>query len=341
MFYDHIDYKSLEDYCYSSGSEILLINTVLNEYLDFYKRDLIEKNTEEIEKAFDKLRRFESFKKIKKPNLISKTKLQIDFIKNKLTQNRLKTKLDFFLNENDLLKFLIENKLENKKDNTRDYLIWLNTLAAASYYNDDKIILISDDKIFTENSHFKKIKDKYAIKNLEIYKNISSFLGIYGFQNDKLTNYFLLQYIPIKVIKRELIKDKDSIPSHISRFYYFTRRKFKLETFEIQDVKVEEFYSHKDVENNQVKIIAHVQVKVNMIYAPEKNIEKLFEYLDIIKLTPHSYLETFDKEGRPIYNEYIKFHFLLTFSEEMNKITKVEFLDFFPDEYKYNNKSFS
>jgi hypothetical protein len=104
---------------------------------------------------------------------------------------------------------------------------------------------------------------------------------------------------------------------------------------------VEEFYSHKDVENNQVKIIAHVQVKVNMIYAPERNIEKLFEYLDIIKLTPHSYLETFDKEGRPIYNEYIKFHFLLTFSEEMNKITKVEFLDFFPDEYKYNNKSFS
>jgi hypothetical protein len=335
IFYDHIDYKNLDSYCYSSGSEILITNTVLKEYLDFYKRDMIEKNTTEIENAFDKLKRLQSFKKIRKPNFTSQTKHQIDFIKKKLTQHRLRPKLDFLLTENDLLKFLIDNKLENKKDNTRDYLIWLNTLAAAKLYPDYKIILISEDKIFTDNNYLKGIRDKHSVKNLEIYKNISNFLSIYGFQSDKITNEILLKHIPIEVVKKELLKDKDSIPSHISNFYYTTRKKFKLEHFEIQDIKVDEFYSHKDVESNQVKIIAHVQVKVNMIFAPEKNVDELIKYLETVKFNPSYKLETFDKEARPIYNEYMRFHFLLTFSEETNKITKVEFIDFFPDDYKF------
>jgi len=118
-FYEQIDYKSLEDYCYSSGSEIIITKTVLSEYLDFYKKEIIEKNTLEIEKSFDKLKRLDRFQKIKKPDFSKMVKQQLDFVKNKLTQHKLQPQLDFLLNENDLIKFLIDNKQENKKDNTR------------------------------------------------------------------------------------------------------------------------------------------------------------------------------------------------------------------------------
>ena len=38
-FYDHIDYKSLKDYSYASGSELVAPLTVLNGYLDFYQHE--------------------------------------------------------------------------------------------------------------------------------------------------------------------------------------------------------------------------------------------------------------------------------------------------------------
>lgn len=335
MFYEHIDYKSLENYCYSSGSEIIITKTVLNEYLDFYQKEIIERNTIEIERAFEKLKKLENFKRLRKPNFAKQAKQQLDFIKHKLTHHRLQPKLDFFLNEGDLLKFIIDNKQENRKDNTRDYLIWLNALAAAKQYSDDRIILISDDKIFVDNSHLQKIKDKNGVKQFEIYKNISNFLSVYGFQSEFLTKDFILEHIPIDVIKKELLKDKNSIPSYISTFYYSTRKNFKLDKFEIQEVKVEEFYSHKDIETNHVKIIAHVLVKVYMVFAPEKNIEALKKHLETAKLYEPYKLNTFDAEGRPYFNEYILFHFLLTFAEQTKKVSKVEFLDFFPDDYEF------
>lgn len=337
MFYDHIDYKSLDDYCYSSGSEIIFTKTVLSEYLDFYKKEIIEKNTQEIAKSFYKLKKLELFKNIRKPDFAKQTKQQLEFIKKTLIQYRLQPKLDFLLNEGDLIKFLVENKQENKKDNTRDYLIWLNALSAAKIYANYRIVLISEDKIFTENVHFIKLKEKHSVKHFEVYKSIPAFLAVYGFKSEKLTKELILQKIPIDVIKKELLKDKDSIPSDISNFYYSTSKKFKLEKFEIQDVKVDEFYSHKDIENSEVKVIAHVLVKVNMVFSPERNKEALLKHLETAKIADPYKMETFDKEGRPIFNDYILFHFLLSFSEENNQITHVEFLDFFLDDYKYRN----
>jgi hypothetical protein len=340
-FYEHIDYKSLEDYCYSSGAEVIITQTVLNEYLDFYKREIIKRNTLEIERAYDKLKKLDAYKRIRKPNFIIQTKRQLDFIRKKLTQDRPVAKLDFLLNENDLLKFLIENKQENKKDNTRDYLIWLNTLSAAMRYVDYRVILISDDRIFVENPHFIKLKQKYSIKHLEIYKSVPAFLAIYGFKSESLTKESILKMIPVDIIKKELLSDKDSIPSHISNFYYSARKKFKLEIFEIQEVKIDEFYSHRDLENNNVEVIAHVMVKVNMVFSAEKNREALQKHLETAKINDPYKMETFDKEGRPIYNEYILFTFRLTFSDKTNQINHVEFIDFFPDEYKYRNKGSS
>src|ERR1039457_306087 len=122
-FYDHIDYNGLEDYCYSSGAEILVTNTVFQEYLDYYTKEIIDRNITDIERAYEKLKKLNGFTKIKTPNLTKQRKEELLFIKNKLSKYKLKPRLDHFLNEQQLLEFLIENKQENKKDNTRDYLI--------------------------------------------------------------------------------------------------------------------------------------------------------------------------------------------------------------------------
>jgi hypothetical protein len=334
-FYNHIDYKGLDDYCYSSGSDIILTNTVLREYLDFYRRDVIDKNIQEIERTYERLQKLEKFEKIRKPNFTKQANEQLKFIENKLTQYRLKPKLDLLLNESDLLEFLIVNKQESKKDNTRDYLIWLNALSAAKVYPDSTIVLISEDKIFSENPHFLKIREKHAIKHFETYNSIPAFLSIYGFKSEKLTKDLILEKIPVGIIQRELLKHKNAIPGYISNFYSTVQKKFKLEKFEIQDVKVDEFYSHKDINTGNVKVIAHVLVKVNMIFSPERNKGALQKHLETAKVNDPYLMETFDEKGRPIFNEYILFHFLLNFSEETNQISQVKFLDFFPDNYQY------
>ncbi len=336
LFYNHIDYISLEGYCYSSASEILLSQTVVTEFIDFYKREIIDKNILEIEKSYDRLGKLEYFKKIRKPDLNKRAKQQLDFVKIKLTRNKRKPKLDLLLNENDLLEFLISNKQENKKDNTRDYLIWLNGLAAAKKYPGWRVILISEDKIFVENLHFNKIKEKLSVKHFEVYKSIPSFLSIYGFKSPLLTKDLILQKIPVSTIRKELLRDKDSIPSYISDFYYDARRKFPLEKFEIQEILVDEFYSHKS-SPNKVEVIAHVLVKVNMIFAPETKILALKKYLEKIEATIDRKTNSFDGEGRPIYNEYILFTFRLNFSEVDGVITNVKFIDFFLDDYIRKN----
>ena len=132
----------------------------LLEYLDYYEREIIQKNLNEVEQAYSKLLKLEKFGKAKKPNLKKYAEDQIEFIKNKLTENRLKPLLTPFLLENELLNFLIENKQDIKKDNTRDFIIWTNTLEIGEKYSDEQVVLISNDKIFKENKFFEKIRMK-------------------------------------------------------------------------------------------------------------------------------------------------------------------------------------
>lgn len=334
-FFDKIDFISLQDYCYSSASEIIIPNAVLLEYLDYYKREIIEKNLNEIEQAYSKLQRLNKFSRVKKPNLKKYANEQLNFIEEKLTENRLRPFLTPSLSENELLEFLIENKQDVKKDNTRDFIIWTNTLEISEKYSDEQVALISNDKIFRENEFFEKNKTKRKIKNLKIFDSIASFLSVYGFKSENLNKELIIESIPISIIKKELRKDKNSIPSHISHFYYHTRRNFKLEKFEIQDLEIEEFYAHKENETGKVKVIVHVNVKVLMVYEPEKDLEHLREYLNNVDTKQDFYPNTFDKDGRPIFDDWILFHFGLEFNETELKIDKTEFFDFFPEDANF------
>lgn len=334
-FFNKIDYISLQEYCYSSASEIIIPNAVLLEYLDYYKREIIQKNLNEIEQSYSKLLKLEKFGKASKPNLNNYAKEQLEFIENKLTENRLRPFLNPFLSENELLEFLIENKQEIKKDNTRDFIIWSNTMEIGEKYSDEQVALISNDKIFKENKFFEKIRAKRKIENLKIFDSIASFLSVYGFKSENLNKELITKSIPISTIKKELKKDKNSIPSHISKYYYHSRKNFKLEKFEIPQLEIEEYYAHKETKTGIIKVIVHVNVKVKMVFEPEKNLEKLSEYLNNEDNKKDFYPNSFDKDGRPIFDDWILFHFGLEFNEAEQKIEKTEFYDFFPEDANF------
>ncbi|WKB80527.1 PIN domain-containing protein [Cellulophaga lytica] len=336
-FFEKIDYISLQDYCYSSASEIIIPNTVIAEYLNYYEKEIIQKSLYEIDQGYSKLLKLNKFKTIDKPDLKEIGKKQLVFIENKLTENRIKPFLNPNISENELVKFLIENKQEIKKDNTRDFIIWTNTLEIAEKYKTEHVVLISNDKIFKKNESFERIRREKKIKNLSIFDSIANFLSVYGFKSENLTKQLIIKSIPISTIQKELKKDKNSIPSHISQFYYHIKRNFKLEKFEIQNMEIEEFYSHKDTKTNEIKVIVHVNVKVLMIFEPEKDLEKLNEYLNSLGTETRKdfYPNSFDKDGRPIFDDWILFHFGLVFNESQTKIEQIEFYDFFPDEANF------
>lgn len=329
-FDKNVDYIGLEDYCYSSGSEIIVPKTIREEYLDFYSNN-INKHVEQIEISFEKLRKLKSFSNIETPNFSKLIKNENLLVLDKLQKNKLSPRLDMFITEENLLEFLIKNKQDTKRDNTRDCLIWLNALAASERFRNDQVIIISEDKIFEENSYFEKLRKKLNVKPIKVFKSISSFLSVYGFSSQGLTKEFILGHISEAKIKKELLRDKDSIPSYISELYYSQKKKYKIEEFNIQEIRVKEFYSHKEVETGLVKIIAQVEVQVKMVFEAEKNTQLVIDHLNSCKTRPTYRPETFDDKFRPVFNNWILFHFQLIFSEDDNKILDSKFLDFFPD----------
>ena len=178
-FYEHGFYKKLRSYMYSTEAKFLLTRTVYEEYMDFYKSDVLEKPVDEIEKQLQKLAKLEHFAQINFPTFSQNINSQIEFITRKLKENAVLLNEDGLITEKDLVEFLIFNRKASRKDNTKDYIIWLNVLAAAKKYNDKWIILISADKIFEENTHFRLLRARADINNLHILPSILSFLEAY------------------------------------------------------------------------------------------------------------------------------------------------------------------
>ncbi len=337
-FYENIDFLALEEYCYSSASEIVIPKTVRFEYLNFYRNEVLLKRTTEINRASEKLKRLEKLKNIQIPKFTNYIEEQIDFINQKLIENRLNPPLSNFISKEEITLFLLNNKQETKKDNTRDFIIWKDAIEIAYMYEDEQIAFISNDKIFTENMFLQNIYEKANLSNLKTYKSIASFLSKYGFQSDKLTKNFILKNIPQKKIEEILLKYKNDIPSYISSFYYESTKDFKLEKLKVNKIYVEEFYSHRDIESHNIKIIVHLAVSVLMIFEPEKKIEELNEYLGKReKKEEDSFPNTFDKQARPYFNDFILFYFGLEYDDTSSEISSMDFLDFFPNDSRFRH----
>lgn len=331
-FDSHIDFVNLKRYFYGSGSEIRLSEVVLNELLDYYTNDIIDSNLKGIQKSINKLKSISHdeindyvFSEDKRNELIKS-------IRQRILNGTLYAKNDF-VSEKELIDFLIFNKQTSKKDNTRDFLIFLSAIKIALEYPEDQMVIISNDNIFSTNNYFKKLLTEYEIKNIKTVSSIASFLAEYSQKLDFVSPETLVSLISKSEIKAQIENDIDSIPSHISKFYYSTRRNFNVELFEVENIKVTEFYSYKDLDTDELRILFHVIPKVNIIFEPEKDINALRNYLLEISNKPKYNLETFDEELRPIYNTELMFIYTVAVNKETKEFKDIEFIDFFPDHY--------
>lgn len=331
-FDSHIDFVNLKRYCYGSGSEIRLSNVVLDELIDFYTNEIIDPSIKLIQKSTSRLNLF-SVKKINNNSFSDSYKAEIiKNIKSKIQDGILFAKNDHIL-ERDLIDFLIANKQNGKKDNTRDFLIFLAAVKISSEYPEDQIVIISSDNIFTNNDYFKTYLKTHQIENIKTYLSIASFLSEYSQIVDFVTPKLLAELITKEEIKYQINQDIDAIPSHISYFYYSIQRKFSVEKFDVRNLKVSNYYSFKELDSGELKILFHVITKVNIVFEPEKDIDALNNYLSEISNKPKYNLETFDSEYRPIYNTEIMFIYTVSVNDKTETFENLEFIDFFPDYY--------
>lgn len=330
-FFDNIDYKNLISYCYASGSEIRLSEVVFNEFMNYYQREHIEKPVTELEKSILRLNSFESFKELSvaiSDEEIEKTKKHVE---------------DILLRDNHLLRnqyvpvaaisdFLVQNKQETKKDNTRDFLIWLTAISESIRYPDDQVVIISQDKIYKENSYFVNLSKQSQTENkIKVFQSISEFLSIFGGKYDFLTKELIEEKVPFEKIECEIKKELNSFPSYVSHLFYHSRKKFKVEYFKINKIEVDNFYSYKDIYPEKNKFIVHFKVDLKIIYGRE-NPEIVQEHLNSVK-QPTLSLETFDDEYRPIFEKPIMFIFEGVLNIKNESISRLKFIDFIIDYY--------
>ncbi len=331
-FFKHVDYLNLFNYCYASGSEVMLSKVVFHELTKYYTDEIISKPIKQIEDGWLKLQKIEAFKSIKILELSKAEKIAKEQFGNSMRSRTLPLK-EGNVEIEEIIQFLLCNKQEIKKDNTRDYLLLHSAIILAKQNTTDQVILISNDNIFYENTYFKKLILSESIKNLKFKRSIPSFLNEYGFQVNYLTTDLIKKSIPIASIKKELKRDIQCLPSHISKFYYSSRKKLKVEKFEVIEIKVGEFYSFKEAPENELKFIVHFYVLVDVIFEPEKNQDKLKLHLESRPMDSY-YLDTFDNEFRPVYKEYIQFIYEGILDEAHKDIKSIRFLDFMPDYYQ-------
>jgi hypothetical protein len=306
---------------------------VYSEFLNYYIETNIQKPIKEVESAILRLKEQPPFFYLE--SIIKEE--TIEEAKNYLSEQLLAESPLISMKEvpvAQIVSFLIKNKQETKKDNTRDLLIWLTLIDLSKSDNDYQVILITNDKIFEENTHFQDLLVENSIRNLRTYSSIAGFLSEYGVKVNFLTKDLFLAKLPKDTIEREIRNDVSSLPSNMSYFYYHDDREFVVEHFEVLGYKIEEYYTFKDIDTQKIKFILHVKVPVKIIFEPEKNIGRLKQYLSIIEEN-NFYAETFDNEGRPIYDEEILFIFDGEIDLENQDIKSIEFVDFFPDNYKY------
>jgi hypothetical protein len=336
-FYNHTHFKNLDDYCTAGIGEMCIAQTVLLEYLSFYEGE-IYRHIASIDKAASSLKELSSFRKIQFPELTEKVENEMQWVKRKLNQAGYSYTSEKLFNEKQLIDFLIFNKQANK-DNTRDFFIWLTVLAAgvknSSTTRPYRIILISNDKIYIENPFLEKMRADLNVTNIEVHPSIASFLSDYAFFSPNLTISTLLKSINKRVLKKHLLKHSREILREISYFYHrYSEKKLNPELLKLGDISMEKFYCGKhSKESDIVNIYGDILVMIHMVFEPEKDIDRLTKYLNYERDPGKYFLETFDTNGRPVYDNRISCITYFRYSISQNKIVSTEFYEISSDFY--------
>jgi hypothetical protein len=332
-FKDHIDYKNLTNLLESSANEFGLLEVVFAELTDYYKHDIFGPIISDHAKLHKRYQTNIYLPDIAIPETTIPLKKAMEDVSADLKDFKYFTKLHY-IEPNFLLDFLLYNKRLNKKDNTRDFLIFNSLISLCKEHPKDYLVLISQDKIFTTNDFFKNVIKREKITNLKFYESISFFLKDFGPKLEFITHELILNKIAGAKIEKELMKDIKCFPSYVSQYYYEKKDNEvpDIESLEVGKIRVHDFYVVKDYKTSNLSIIVSLEVKVKAIYKPEANKEQLDEYLSSLEKRPFPrHKNIFDKEGRPVFEGGVLFIYKGVVDEVNSTIKTLHFVDFMPD----------
>jgi len=332
-FKENIDYKNLTHLLETSANEFGLLEVVFAELTDYYKNDIFGTILSDHEKLYKRYQNNPYLSDIEIPETTIPLKDAMEAVSIDLKHEKFFSELSN-VEPQFLLDFLLHNKRLGKKDNTRDFLIFNTLIYLCKEHDEDYLVLISQDEIFTTNDFFRKTLTKEKITNLKFYTSISEFIKDFGPKLDFITHELILEKIGKAEIKKELLKDIKCFPSYVSQYYYEKKENEvpDLENLDVGKITVNDFYVVKDYKNNTLTITATLKVKIKAIYKPESNKEELDEYLNTLEKRPYSrHKNNFDKDGRPIFENSVLFIFEGIVDEKHSSLDKLHFVDFMPD----------
>jgi hypothetical protein len=346
-FQENIDYVNLCGFTIATDSEVLMSTIVKEEFYNFYKTHLLKKY-QEYSTAVSSLQRdphflqsqiiFTDIDKTIQDSLKAFYKLIDNIPQHNSPFSTLKHTLIDGLT---LTKFILESRNQGSTNvQVRDYLIWDSVLGIALEESTDRIEIfgkskivyekgiiyfITKDKIFQEDELFQSRLKELNISNVEIFNSIPEFLHKKGFNLPFLNRKLILSKITDSKILKDLSKDIGSLLSYVSPDYDSAEcDKRKVESQEVEASEVIEFYSYQDLTDKRYKFVAHIKVLVKVVFeADEKPIEKVVK-------SNSRYLETYDKQGRPIYNASILFIYRGLLNTTTKTIKSIQFVDYLP-----------
>lgn len=327
-FQSNIDFSYLSKFLEKGPHELVMLDVVFNELKDYFNQDIIGRLIKDYRSVYSRFERIEFLPDLDKPDFVSlEAQAKVDFEK-KLRSSCWKILASEPINHSDLLEFLIVNKRESGKDNTRDFMIWQGLINLAKLHPDDKVILISKDSIFTKNEFFQSFLESNSVENLIVLDSVSKYMSDYNLKVDFINNQLIEKSISNEVILKEIKNDIECFPSYVSSYYYSGENRPPSNlSVEILDVSINDYYTYSENKSNTT-LITSLIVRVKSVYDKEtsvdlRNYQKKFYYPEV-----HHRI---DQENRPIYENNLLFIFEANLDLENKKIGEQRFIDFIPD----------
>jgi len=327
-FTRNIDFNYLSKFLKKGPHELVLLDIVYTELMDYFRHDYVGKLINDYENVYQRFESSEFLETIEPANLTVLEQNAINSFKVTLIESCWKVMKLNYIETELLVDFLIYNKRNSKKDNTRDFLIWLSLIQLAESNSDEKIVFISRDKIFTENDFFQNLLKSKSIKNIEVIESVSNYLSDYGLQIDFLTDDLVLKTINRKAILSELKKGINDFPSYITEFYHSRKNKPPRNTsIEILDLELNDYYTYSEEKEN-TKLVSSFLVRVKAVFDKETRVD----LKEVISGFYHEDIKhRVDSENRPIYENYVLFIFESDINVKSREITNQKFIDFIID----------
>lgn len=327
-FHKNIDYDYLWKFIDKSPHELLILDVVFEELLDFFEKEHIANLLSDYKKLMDKFEKNDYVESITPPNFEDIREKAVELFKSDLEKSCWKILKSACIDPVLLIQFLLDNKRQSKKDNTRDFLIFLGLIDICKKGPSDKIVFISRDKIFTENEFLQNLLKKENVQNLEVLDSISKYMSEYGVKVDFLTEDQVLKSFNHDIILEELKNDIECFPSYVSYHYSDgTNKPPKNLSVELLNVSLNDFYSYSEDKMTTV-LITSLIVGIKAVYDVETNVN-LHEYGK--KQYFDGAKHRIDSKNRPIYEGSVLFIFESELDLKNKQIIKQNFVDFIPD----------